>query len=228
MATAHGAPRCGDRPATRPGRRRRRSAGAAPAHRLAAPAVAGPPRRPLGRPGPAVGHGRGRLRRATSPSPSPGSTASTAASSWPAHVQAAWHLAEGRAPETTIGGDVNFFAVRLPLGFVPAGRPRPGSLPATGDAARRPGGVARPRRRAAVAPGPQGRQPPRRRRRRRSSLAYAVHPAVADLDLADFHPAAMALTPLLAAAYSAERERWRRFAVAPASMAVSGAPSSAW
>ena len=42
-------------------------------------------------------------------------------------------------------------------------------------------------------------------------LVYALHPALVDLNLGDFHPSAMAITPLMLAAYSAERRRWGRF-----------------
>jgi uncharacterized membrane protein len=126
--------------------------------------------------------------------------------------QAAWRLAAGRAPETSVGGDVNFFGVRLPLGFVPlAALTR--ILPTTlvllsAQAASLALGVvplwhlarkvANLRIGAAAA----------------LVLAYACHPAVADLDLADFNPMTVAMTPLLVAAYAAERGQWKRFAVA--------------
>lgn len=127
-------------------------------------------------------------------------------------TQAAWQLAAGRAPETSVGGDVNFFGVRLPIGFVPlAALTR--VLPATLVLLSAQAGslalgvvplwhlgrkVANLRIGATVA----------------LVLAYACHPAIADLALADFNPVAVAMTPLLVAAYAAERGQWRRFAVA--------------
>lgn len=126
--------------------------------------------------------------------------------------QAAWHLAAGRAPETTIGEHVNFFGVRLPLGFVPVAavtRVLPptivllavqaaslalGVVPLWHLARK----VTNLRIGASVA----------------LVLAYALHPALADLDLADFNPAAVAMAPLLLAAYAGERGQWTRFALA--------------
>jgi uncharacterized membrane protein len=128
------------------------------------------------------------------------------------HLQAAWHLAGGRAPVTTVGEQGNLFADRFPILFVPvaavtrllpamptllaaqAGALALGILPLW-QLARK---VALLRVGATTA----------------LCLAYALHPAVIDLDLADFHPAAMAMAPLLTAAYYAERRRWGRFAVA--------------
>jgi uncharacterized membrane protein len=128
------------------------------------------------------------------------------------YVQAAWHLAEGRPPELTIGADGNLFADRLPLLFVPlAALTR--VLPITTtllvvQAAVLASGivplwllarkVVRLRVGAALA----------------LAFAYACHPAIADLTLGDFNPQAMALSPLLAAFYFAERRAWTRFALA--------------
>lgn len=127
-------------------------------------------------------------------------------------TQAAWQLASGRAPETSVGEAVNFFGVRLPLGFVPlaavtrvlpstlvllaaqAGSLALGVVPLWHLARK----VANLRIGATVA----------------LVLAYAFHPAVVDLDLADFNPATLAMTPLLVAAYAGERRQWGRFAVA--------------
>lgn len=128
------------------------------------------------------------------------------------HVQAAWHLAEGRPPEVTIGGDGNLFADRLPLLFVPLAAvtrvlPVTATLLVAQAAALAVGVVplwllARKvinlRVGATLA----------------LALAYACHPAVADLALGDFHPQAMALSPLLAAAYFAGRRAWGWFGLA--------------
>lgn len=130
------------------------------------------------------------------------------------HVQAAWHLAAGRPPELTIGADGNLFADRLPALFLPVAaltRVLPGAttLVVVQAAALAVGivplwllarNVARLRVGAALA----------------LTFVYACHPAVADLALGDFHPQAMALAPLLAAAYFAERRSWGRFALASA------------
>jgi uncharacterized membrane protein len=133
-------------------------------------------------------------------------------------TQAAWQLASGRAPETTVGGAVNFFGVRLPIGFVPlaavtrvlpstlvllaaqAGSLALGVVPLWHLARK----VANLRIGATAA----------------LVLAYACHPAVVDLDLADFNPATLAMTPLLMAAYAGERRQWGRFAVACAATVV--------
>lgn len=128
------------------------------------------------------------------------------------HVQAAWHLAEGRPPEVTVGVDHNLFTDRLPALFLPLAAltrvlPTAGTLVVVQSAALAVGvvpvwllarKVVHLRVGAAAA----------------LALAYAVHPAVADLDVADFNPQAMALAPLLAAAYFAECRRWGRFALA--------------
>ena len=45
-------------------------------------------------------------------------------------------------------------------------------------------------------------------------VAYAFSPTLNNLNLADFHPAAVAVAPLLGATYLALRERWRGFALA--------------
>lgn len=127
-------------------------------------------------------------------------------------TQAAWHLAEGRPPEVTVGPDTNLFTDRFPALFVPLAAVTR-LLPATTTLlvlqalalaagvvplwmlARK---VAHLRVGAAAA----------------LAIAYALHPAIADLDLADFNPQAFALAPLLATAYFAERRHWGRFALA--------------
>lgn len=126
------------------------------------------------------------------------------------HVQAAWHLAEGRAPEISVGRDGNLFADRLPLLFVPLAAltrvlPAVPTLVVAQAAALAVGvvplwllarKVAHLRVGAAAA----------------LAFAYACHPAIADLALGDVHPQAFALSPLLAAAYFAERRNWPWFA----------------
>lgn len=127
------------------------------------------------------------------------------------HVQAAWHLAEGRPPELTVGTDHNLFTERFPALFLPLAAltrvlPKAGTLVVAQAAALAIGvvplwllarRVVHLRIGAAVA----------------LAFAYAIHPTVGDLDLADFNPQAMALAPLLGAAYFAERHQWRGFAV---------------
>jgi hypothetical protein len=130
------------------------------------------------------------------------------------HAQAAWHLAAGRPPEVTVGLDTNLFTDRLPVLFVPlAAATR--VLPATvtllvAQAAALAVGVVPvwllARNVAHLRVGAAG----------ALAFVYAVHPAIADLDLGDFHPQAMALSPLLAAAYFVERRRYGRFAAAAA------------
>lgn len=130
------------------------------------------------------------------------------------HVQAAWHLAAGRPPELTIGADGNLFADRLPALFLPVAaltRVLPGTttLVVVQAAALAVGivplwllarKVVRLRVGAALA----------------LAFVYAAHPAVADLALGDVNPQAMALAPLLAAAYFAETRSWGRFTLASA------------
>ncbi len=130
------------------------------------------------------------------------------------HVQAAWQLAAGNVPEVTVGLDGNLFSDRLPVLFVPLAaitRFLPGtSVLLVAQAAALAVGlvplwllartVARLRVGAAAA----------------LALVDAAHPAIADLDLGDFHPQAMALSPLLAAAYFAERRRFGAFGLAAA------------
>jgi uncharacterized membrane protein len=130
------------------------------------------------------------------------------------HVQAAWLLAEGHAPEVTAGPDANLFTEHLPLLFLPlaaltrllptmetlvvaqAGAIAVGVVPVWLLARK----VAQLRVGAAAA----------------LALAYACHPAVADLALGDVHPQAFAIAPLLAACYFAERQSWRWFGAAAA------------
>jgi uncharacterized membrane protein len=128
------------------------------------------------------------------------------------YVQGAWQLAAGQPPELTIGADGNLFAERFPALFLPLAAvtrilPATGTLVVAQAASLALGivplwllarNVAHLRVGAAAA----------------LAVAYALHPAVADLDLADFHPQSMALSALLAAAYFAEQQRWARFGAA--------------
>lgn len=128
------------------------------------------------------------------------------------HLQAAWALRDGRSPEVTIGGEGNLLADGAPFGFVPLAvltRVLPaiptllgaqaaalalGVLPLWRLARR----VANLRVGAAAA----------------LTLAYACHPLTGVLDLADFEPSTLAVTPLLLAAYHAHRKAWWAMAVA--------------
>jgi len=129
-------------------------------------------------------------------------------------VQAAWHLSEGRVPELTIGTPGNLFAGHLPVLFVPLAAltrvlPAAPTLLAVQAAGVAAGVVPLwllARRVARLRVGAAG----------ALAFAYAAHPAIGDLVLADFNPAAMALAPLLAAFYFAEQRSWRRFALAAA------------
>jgi hypothetical protein len=125
-------------------------------------------------------------------------------------VQAAWQLADASSPLTTVGTDINYFAFGTPLAFIPlavvtrflpvavtlllaqAASLALGLVPVWHIGRK----VANLRVGAAAA----------------LVLVYALHPAIADLDLGDFHPTTMALTPLLLAAYTMERRRWLQFA----------------
>jgi hypothetical protein len=126
-------------------------------------------------------------------------------------VQAAWLIGHFESPDTTIGTDVNYFGLGLPLAFVPIALltrilPATGTILAAQSASLALGVVPiwlLARRAANLRVGAAG----------ALVVAYALHPAVLDLSLADFHPMAMALTPLVAAAYAAERRRWRQLAV---------------
>jgi hypothetical protein len=128
------------------------------------------------------------------------------------HVQAAWQLAAGNPPEVTVGPDGNLFADRLPLLFVPLAaltRVLPGaSTLLVAQAAALAVGV--------VPLWLLARHVVRLRVGAAAALAvvYAAHPALADLDLGDFHPQAMALAPLLFAAYFAEQRRLGLFGIA--------------
>jgi hypothetical protein len=132
-------------------------------------------------------------------------------------VQAAWQLADASSPITTVGTDINYFAFGTPLAFIPLAvvtrfLPVAGTL-LVAQAASLALGL--------VPVWHIGRKVANLRVGAAAALVfvYALHPALADLDLGDFHPTTMAATPLLLAAYSLERRRWIRFAVF-ASMAM--------
>jgi hypothetical protein len=124
-------------------------------------------------------------------------------------IQAAWFLGDGSSPEVTIGEDVNYFALQFPVAFIPIAAvvrflPAAGTLLALQSASLALGvvplwhlarKVAQLRVGAAAA----------------LVLVYGLHPALADLALGDFHTTTMAMTPLMVAAYAAERCRWARF-----------------
>lgn len=128
------------------------------------------------------------------------------------HVQALWGLAGGNAPEVTIGREGNLFADHLPVVLVPLGALArilsPGAVLVTAQSAALALGVVPlwhlARRVAGLGVGATG----------ALALAYALHPAVADLAVADFHPTTLALPALLAMAYFVEQEQWRRVTVA--------------
>ena len=145
--------------------------------------------------------------------PGPGRPPRRRAATWPAPCQAAWQIGN-----FDVAGDHRrrrrqlLRRPSLPLGVrahraahpAAAGRPARCSPPSRHPwpwASSRSGGW------------PDGPRTSASARPAALVVAYALHPAVLDLSLADFHPMTMALTPLLAAAYAAERRRWRQLAV---------------
>ena len=58
-------------------------------------------------------------------------------------------------------------------------------------------------------------------------VAYGASPTINNLNLADFHPTAVAVAPLLAATYTALRKQWGYFFLWSLAHARSGARSSA-
>lgn len=130
------------------------------------------------------------------------------------HVQAAWHLSEGRLPDVTVGPNGNLFADRFPVLFLPLAAvtrllPVAATLVVVQAAFLAVGVVPLwllARKVVLLRVGAAG----------ALAFTYACHPAIADLDLGDVHPQAFALSPLLAAFYFAEQRSWRRFSVAAA------------
>jgi uncharacterized membrane protein len=125
-----------------------------------------------------------------------------------AAAQGAWLIAHGHTPDLTVTG-TNLLAQHLPIGMYPVGWatrilptiPTLLGLQAAGLAfgvvplwriARR---VADLRAGAALA----------------LIVAYGASPTINNLNLADFHPTAVAVAPLLAATYTALRKQWGYF-----------------
>jgi uncharacterized membrane protein len=125
-----------------------------------------------------------------------------------AAAQGAWLIAHGHTPDLTVTGS-NLLAQHLPIGMYPIGWltrvfptiPTLLALQAAGLAygvvplwriARR---VADLRAGAALA----------------LIVAYGASPTINNLNLADFHPTAVAVAPLLAATYTALRKQWGYF-----------------
>ena len=126
-------------------------------------------------------------------------------------IQASWQIADLGSPETTIGVDHNYFAFQFPVAFVPLAMLSV-VVPATG--------LLLAAQSAAIALGVVpiwhlARKAVNLRVGAAAALivVYGLHPTVIDLNLGDFHPETLALTPLLVAAYSAERRKWARFGV---------------
>lgn len=124
------------------------------------------------------------------------------------YLQARWLILHWRSPELTISGN-NLLAQHLPIGFYPltlltAFVPPVSALLGLQAFSLSLGVVplwrlarhtAELRTGAALA----------------LVAAYGLSPTLNSLDLAGFHPAALAVTPLLAATYLALHERWRGF-----------------
>lgn len=134
-----------------------------------------------------------------------------------AAVQGVWLIIHGRSPDLTITG-THLLAQHLPIGMYPVAyltRVLPavptllmmqslglalGVVPLWAIARK----VAGLRVGAAVA----------------IIVAYGASPTLNNLNLSDFHPAAIAVAPLLGAVYLALRGRWRAFALVSASAVI--------
>jgi len=127
-----------------------------------------------------------------------------------AAAQGAWLISHGHAPELTVTGS-NLLAQHLPIGLYPVAfatrvLPTIPTLLALQAAGLACGAVAlwRIARRLAEL-------------RSGAALAllvvYGASPTLSNLDLADFHSAAVAVAPLLGATYLALRGKWRAFAI---------------
>jgi uncharacterized membrane protein len=134
-----------------------------------------------------------------------------------AAAQGVWLIGHGHSPDLTITG-THLLAQHLPIGMYPVAyltRVLPAiptllALQALGLAlgvvplwaiARRVAGL---RVGAAIA----------------LTVAYGASPTLNNLNLSDFHPAAIAVAPLLGAIYLALRGRWRSFAIVSASAVI--------
>jgi uncharacterized membrane protein len=127
-----------------------------------------------------------------------------------AAAQGAWLIAHGHVPDLTVTG-TNLLAQHLPVGLYPVGwatriLPTVPTLLALQSAGLAFGVVplwrisrriAELRVGAALA----------------LTVAYAASPTINNLNLADFHPAAVAVAPLLGATYLALRRRWGMFVI---------------
>jgi uncharacterized membrane protein len=134
-----------------------------------------------------------------------------------AAAQGVWLIGHGHSPDLTITG-THLLAQHLPIGMYPVAYltrllpaiPTLLALQSLGLAlgvvplwaiARRVAGL---RVGAAVA----------------LTVAYGASPTLNNLSLSDFHPAAIAVAPLLGATYLALRGRWRSFAIVSASAVI--------
>lgn len=125
-------------------------------------------------------------------------------------VQGAWLLGEGTTPESTITGN-HIFAPQAAFGFWPIAQiarvlPTAPTLLIIQSAA------------LAVAVVPLYRLARRSAKLRVGAaavlvLAYSLYPAVHSLNLADFHPEALAVPAIIAAFVAYRTERWWRFAL---------------
>ncbi len=126
------------------------------------------------------------------------------------YAQAAWLITEGRAAFVTVS-DGHLLSLHAPVGFYPLAQvirflPTVPALLGVQAAALALGVVPLWR---------LGRQVARLRVGATLALvlAYGVYPALNNLNVADFHPEALAVAPLLAATYAGFQNRWRPFAL---------------
>jgi len=134
-----------------------------------------------------------------------------------AATQGVWLIGHGHSPDLTITG-THLLAQHLPIGMYPVAlvtRVLPAiptllALQSLGLAMgviplwRIARGIAGLRVGAAVA----------------LTIAYGASPTLNNLNLSDFHPAAVAVAPLLGATYLALRGKWRTFAIVSASAVI--------
>lgn len=124
------------------------------------------------------------------------------------YAQAAWLITEGKDAQITLSGS-HLLSQHAPVGFYPLAQvtrflPAVGALLGAQAAALALGVVPLWR---------LGRQVARLRvgATLALTLAYGAYPALNNLNLADFHPEALAIAPLLAATYAGLQGRWRSF-----------------